>query len=282
MATEATHVAEMTRGNGSHSAQTMDRDYESVSSETATYSADTRDGMVITADELEYTQISGTKTEVPDHLEALAREWIESYRTAMADRLMMYSRRHAVEQSNHSQVATESGNVTVGPYVPFDVLSISPIEIPSLPHQQPNRIIPGGKLTLFLALLWHNPLVDIANGYAVPANIQVGGRTARLSFDNFNLTTGVPNNVSFNFGLPVPAPALVLFPFFTVTPAVTSPQLNLLNVTYDIVDATQPFSAFATWYADIDNDPPWFGGFPGSIGPGLQYDTENKWMVYPE
>ncbi len=283
MATEAKHVAEMTRGNGAHAMEIAERASSTLAPEAATPSIDVRENLVVTAEELGYEQVSGPKADVPEDLRALAHEWIESYRGYLADRLTAYMARHAAVQSNQQRdVSPEIGNVTVGTYVPFDVLSLSPIEIPSLPHQQPNKVIPGGKLTLFLALLWHNPLVSIPEGYAVAANIQVGGRTARLSFDNFNLTTGVPTSASFIFGLPTPAPALVLAGFFGFAPVVATPQLNLLNVTYDIVDATQPFSAFATWHADIDNEPSWFGGFPPSVGPGLQHDTENKWMVYPE
>lgn len=283
MATEAKHVAEMTRGNGAHAPEIAERAPGTLPTEAATPSIAVRENLVVTAKELGYEQVSGPKANVPEDLGALAEEWIENYRGYLADRLTLYRARHAAAQSNQQHdVSAEIGNVTVGTYVPFDVLSLSPIEVPSLPHQQPNKVIPGGKLTLFLALLWHNPLVSIPEGYAVPANIQVGGRTARLSFDNFNLTTGVPANTAFILGLPAPAPALVLFGFFAFAPIVASPQLNLLNVTYDIVDATQPFSAFATWHADIDNDPSWFGGFPPPVPPGLQHDTQNKWMVYPE
>ncbi|MCP4422706.1 MAG: hypothetical protein GY805_39360 [Chloroflexi bacterium] len=44
------------------------------------------------------------------------------------------------------------------------------------------------------------------------------------------------------------------FPTFFITPNVATSELFELNVTADILESPQPYTAFATWRANIDNE----------------------------
>jgi hypothetical protein len=159
---------------------------------------------------------------------------------------------------------------------------LSPFEVFKAPFEEPNKIIRAGNLVMLLAVMWTNPVSDVNNGFAVPANIQLGGRQARVSFDRLNLTTGVGGpSIVAQFVLPAPVPPIIFIPAFFFAPAVVTAELLEFNVTADIVDPVQPYAAFATWHLDIDADPSWFGGFPPNIPPQLQHDIPNRALVYP-
>jgi len=208
----------------------------------------------------------------------------------LADQAELYVQRQAEAQLKARRgIKPAVGEPTVGPYVAWDVLSLSPIELASfpLPANAPSRILRGTNfatvtICAFVAILWTNPTVDIPNGFAVPANIQLGGRTARVSFDQLNLTTATAGpNFTFIIPLPAPVPPLIVIPAFSITPNVTTPELFELNVTADILESPQPYSGFATWHANADNEPSWFGTFPPATAPQLLHDVQNRYMCYP-
>ncbi|NKQ37255.1 MAG: hypothetical protein HF973_16770 [Chloroflexi bacterium] len=245
---------------------------------------------VAKAVELSAIKTQGPQVDVPEAQMEGFNAWLDEYTLVLANQAERYVQRQTEAQMQERQTIKPAiGEPTVGPYVAWDVLSLSPIELLSfpLPANAPNKILRGTNganvtIAVFLAILWTNPVVDVANGFAVPPTIQLGGRTARVSFDQLNLTTATAGpNFTFNIPLPAPVPPLIVIPAFFITPTVTSPELFELNVTADIIESPQPYSAFATWHSDIDNEPSWFGNFPPPTGPQLQHDTQNRYMVYP-
>ena len=247
---------------------------------------------VVTAAELDAELTRGQKVDVPEDQMAEFNSWLDDYKAVLADQAETYVQRQAETKLKARRgIKPALGEPTVGPYVAWDVISLSPIELLSapLPANAPSRILRGTNLAtptaticVFLAILWTNPTVDVPNGFAVPANIQLGGRTARVSFDQLNLTTATAGpNFTFNISLPAPVPPLIVIPAFTVTPNVSTPQLFELNVTADIIESPQPYSAFATWHANLDNEPSWFGTFPPATPPQMLHDVQNRYMCYP-
>jgi hypothetical protein len=174
------------------------------------------------------------------------------------------------------------GEPTVGNYVGWDLLTISPIQFETLPPYRPNKIIASGELTLLLAVMFINPAVSVVDGFAIPANVQLGDRDFRVSFDQLNLTnaTAGPNfTIVGTFG-PAPVPPFILFPVFFIAPAVNTPELIEVNVTADILNLGQPYAAFATWHLDIDASPSFLGLPP--VSPQLEYDIPQRYMIYPK
>ncbi len=238
----------------------------------------------VTSMDLGATQTQGPSIEIPEEYKEDALNLMDEYKAFLKESAGLYVERHAAMKSNARRgLSPEIGQPTVGPYVAWDILTLSPIELGAAPAEQPNKIIRSGAPSLVLAVMWTNPTVDVPNGFAVPANIQLGGRQARVSFDRLNLTTGVGGPSSaLTFTLPSPVPPLILIPMFFLAPPVTNSELYELNVTADILDPTQPYAAFGTWHFDIDAEPSWFAGFPPSIPPQLQHDIPNRFMVYQQ
>lgn len=239
----------------------------------------------VTAEELGAKMTSGPAVTVPDDAMKAVQGWIGRYKTYLVERAKAYVKRQTISQERERRgLQPETGQPIVGPYVAWDVLMTSPIELTALPNQQPNKIVASGAITMLMALMWTNPTIDVAHGFAVPANIQLCGRTARVSFDQFNLNTAaVGPNITFVFPLPCPVPPLILIPAIFVTPAVANPQLVEVNVTADIMDPNQPYAAVASWHVDIDAEPPWFGGFPPGQPPArFHFDTPLRYLVYPQ
>jgi hypothetical protein len=50
-----------------------------------------------------------------------------------------------------------------------------------------------------------------------------------------------------------------------------------VNVTADIIESPQPYSAFATFHDDVDTEISIFG----NVGPERQHDAPNRYMIYP-
>jgi hypothetical protein len=149
------------------------------------------------------------------------------------------------------------GEPTVGTYVALDVLAFSPIQQITFPPYEPSRIIAAGEQAIIWALVFINPTVDVAQGFAVPATVQLGGRDMRVRLEQVNLSdvTDGPD-LTFAFTLPSPAPTLIWLPF-VLTPGDpgNDPDLFEANVTVDIVDPVQPYAAFATHHVSVDADP---------------------------
>jgi hypothetical protein len=175
----------------------------------------------------------------------------------------------------------EAGEVTVGPYVGLDVLAYSPIQWIGMPPYAPHKIIRGGEQAVIWALVFVNPAVDVLNGFAVPATVQLSGRGFRVRCDQIDLTN-VSNGPDFTFTgtFPSPAPSLTWIPFlFTAPDPGLNPRLMEANITVDITDMAQPWAAFSTWHFDFDSDPG-FLGFVPDVPPQLQHDIPMRYLIY--
>ena len=243
---------------------------------------------VVAAAELDpKLKATGPLAEVPPETMDRVQTWLSDYNAYLAESTGRYVERvaaanAAAQARKRRGLEPEVGEPTVGPYVAFDVLMISPIQLITPPvTYAPSRIVAGGELAFLLAYLWANPAADILNGFAVPANFQLGNRNVRVSFDQLNLTNATAGpNFTFVFNLgPAPIPPIIpiLVPF--ITPAVATPELIEVNVTADILDMGQPYAAFGTWQIDIDAEPPWWF-LPGTPSQ-LQHDIPMRYMVYP-
>lgn len=215
-------------------------------------------------------------TEVP----AGAEEWRRSAERALMAKVEKYvstmDARHRDGDDKQSL-----GEPTVGTYVALDVLSYSPIQSITFPPYEPSRIIAGGEDAVIWALVFINPTVDVAQGFAIPATVQLGGRTLRVRLEQVNLTN-VSNgpDQTFTLTLPAPAPSLIWVPFFfTVSDPGVNPALFEANVTVDIMDPVQPYAAFATHHVSVDADPG-FLGIPPEPGWQLLHDIPMRYLVY--
>jgi hypothetical protein len=174
-----------------------------------------------------------------------------------------------------------TGDPTTGFYVGFDVVATSPIQFGGPPPYQPSKVIAAGEQAFIIAVIFVNPTVNIPLGWAVPATVQLGGRTWRMTLDQGNLTTGgvLPQQVqTATFASPAPQFTTVIFPLATPNPG-PDPALIEANVTVDIVDPAQPYAAFATTFLDVDNDP----GFLGvPVSAGFRHELPNRYLIYSE
>jgi hypothetical protein len=234
--------------------------------------------VAVTAEELGAT-VQGSEADLTSEQLAGAQYWNESYKAKLTQQAEQY-----VQRLTSPNGARGIGEPTVGPYVAWDIVSISPIQLSGSPMlYRPNKIVASGELVMLQAVMWTNPIPDVTNGFAVPANLQLGLRHFRVSFDRLNLTTATaaPSiTITGAFG-PV-VPPLILFSVFFFAPPVATPQLVEVNVTADITDLAQPYAAFATHHFDVDTEPEWFASFPPSIPPQLQHDIPLRYMVYPK
>ena len=199
-----------------------------------------------------------------------------------AARLTERTERRLAELAGHTNGAQPIGQPTVGPYVAFDVVATSPIQFGGAPPYQPSKVVAAGEAAFIVAFIFVNPTVNIPLGWAVPASIQLGGRTWRMTLDQGNLTTGgvLPRQVvSTAFGSPAATVTPVIFSLATPNPG-PDPALIEANVTVDIVDPAQPYAAFATNFLDVDNDPG-FLGVPASAA-GFRHELPNRYLIYSE
>ncbi len=139
-----------------------------------------------------------------------------------------------------------TGDPTTGFYVGFDVVATSPIQFGGPPPYQPSKVIAAGEQAFIIAFIFVNPTVNIPLGWAIPATVQLGGRTWRMTLDQGNLTTGgiLPQQVqTATFTSPALTITPVVFSLATPNPG-PDPALIEANVTVDIVDPAQPYAAF--------------------------------------
>jgi hypothetical protein len=179
-------------------------------------------------------------------------------------------------------IAPRIGEPTVGPYVAFDVIMTSPWQFTGPPPYQPSKVIAAGESAYIFAYTWVNPTVDIPDGFAVPAAVQLNGRTWRLTLDLLNVTTGQTQSLP-QTGLVQPGASVqpgVGFAYFLLpTPDPGSdPAVMEANVTLDIVDPGQPYAAFATNFFDYDADPGYV--FVPPAVPGWRHEQPNRYIVY--
>jgi hypothetical protein len=175
-----------------------------------------------------------------------------------------------------------TGNAATGFYVGFDVVATSPIQFGGPPPYQPSKVIAAGEPAFIVALIFVNPTVNIPLGWAVPAAVQLGGRTWRMTLDQGNLTTGgvLPQQVvTAAFGSPAATLTQVIFSLATPNPG-PDPALIEANITVDIVDPAQPYAAFATNFLDVDDDPG-FLGVPATPA-GFRHELPNRYLIYSE
>ena len=213
----------------------------------------------------------------------VALERANKWANEQAARLTEQTERRLAELAGHSNGAgPRIGEPTVGPYVAFDVVVTSPIQFGGPPPYQPSKVIAAGEDAFIVAFIFVNPTVNIPLGWAVPATVQLGGRTWRMALDQGNLTTGgvLPRQVtSLAFASPAATVTTVVFKLDTPDPG-PDPALIEANVTVDIVDPAQPYAAFATNFFDIDNDPGVLGAPPAA--PGFRHELPNRYLIYSE
>jgi hypothetical protein len=213
-------------------------------------------------------------------LPAGAEEWRKGYEKVLVAKVEKYLAAMDERRMHARGNGQELGEVTVNNYVGLDVLSFSPIQAITLPPYEPSRIIAGGEQAVILAAVFINPAVDVANGFAVPATVQLGGRTIRIRFEQVDLTN-LTNGPDFTVQgvLPSPAPSLffVAFPFTAANPG-ANPALFEANVTVDIVDLAQPWAAFATHHVSLDADPAFLGIPPQP--PQLLHNIPMRYLTY--
>jgi hypothetical protein len=214
-------------------------------------------------------------------------EGAEAWRKAAEERLMgkvkayvdAMDERHRRAKGNGQ--AAELGEPTVGTYVALDVLSFSPIQKITYPPYEPSRIIADGEWAVIWALVFINPAVDVYQGFAIPATVQLGGRRLRVRLEQVNLSsvTNGPDQ-TFTVVLPAPAPSLIWVPFkFKADDPGINPALFEANVTVDIVDPVQPYAAFASHHVSVDADPG-FLYIPPKPGNQLLHNIPLRYLVY--
>jgi hypothetical protein len=184
----------------------------------------------------------------------------EAWREAAERKLMAKVEKYASEMDarhREGEDRQQLGEPTVGTYVALDVLAFSPIQQITFPPYEPSRIIAAGEEAIIYALVFINPTVDVGQGFAIPATVQLGGRRLRVRLEQVNLSDVADGpDQTFALTLPSPAPTFIWVPFL-LTPGDPgiNPDLFEANVTVDIVDPVQPYAAFATHHVSVDDDP---------------------------
>jgi hypothetical protein len=164
-------------------------------------------------------------------------------------------------------------------YEYWDIALFSPQQfiVPPFTYR-PQKIIAGGEFSILTAVLFINPGVPFGGG--IPATIYLGNRDFRVQLQNANVTT-MSAGPSFTFAGTFPSPAPVLS-FFSVGFVPPNPGVNThvmeLNATADVSDPIQPFAAWATQWADVENDPGW----PVPQSGGLRHLLPLRYLIYPK
>lgn len=242
-----------------------------------------------TAEELE-AKVEGETAVLTEREKTVAQRWLAKYRDeilATAKRQIQVEEEEITRQRSGATAGIGPAiGPTIGAYVSYDIMALSPIQLAGGPFR-PHKLVPSGHTMLLPALQWVNPRTDVAHGFAVPATTQISGRHMRVRYSHLNLTTG-DAGPNFNIdiaALPAPAPSFILFLVAMKAPVVTETQLFELNITSDIVGMAQPYAAFATWHYDVDADLPWLApappNFPPAVPPQLLHNMSMRYMVYP-
>jgi hypothetical protein len=230
---------------------------------------------VATAESLGLTM--DPQLEVPDWAHAQTR----TFQRKLVAKVEEYLAKMDAKLEQDEDDPAELGEVTSGPYVGLDVVSSSPRQQITLPPYNPSRIIAAGESAVITAVVFINPAVDVVNGFAIPANVQLANRPIRIRLEQIDLTNLV-NGPDFTASgvLPSPAPTLIFvdFPFVAADPGV-NPALFEANVTVDIGDPVQPWAAMATRHLSRDGDPG-FLGLPPEPPNQLLNNIPNPYLVY--
>lgn len=220
--------------------------------------------------------LAAAKSTPLDVAQQRAQQWAEAYLAKLKERTEARLIGRANEANGN--VKPLAGEVTSGNYDAFDVAMTSPLQPILLPPYEPGKVIAAGEPAFIVAFTWINPTVDVPDGFAVPASVQLSGRQWRLTLDLLNVTAGTTQRsvqtgiVSITggasahvFALPTPDPG-------------PDPAVMEANITYDIVDPGQPYAAFATDFYDVDNDPAFL--FVPPLPPGWRHELPNRYLVY--
>ncbi|MCO8274316.1 hypothetical protein M1L60_27320 [Actinoplanes sp. TRM 88003] len=191
-------------------------------------------------------------------------ELLERFKTGLQNR-------RDEEAEQRQALAQQLGQPRVGPYVAFDLYAFSPIQFGGPPPYQPSKIIAAGEWAVIYTVMFVNPQVDIANGFAVPPTTQLRGRRYRVTMEQVNLTNVTNGPDDFRPGRFVgPVSPFTLIPFWFRAPfPVRKPQFFEANLAVDIIDAGQPYAAFASTIIDVDSG-------------RVQENIPLRYLVYPE
>jgi hypothetical protein len=228
-----------------------------------------------------------------DQARALATQWANEQAARLTEQVQNYMAKKN-GQSN-GEVSPRIGGPTTydpfgNPYVAFDVVATSPITVAGPQLYPPSKIIAAGSLSFLVAFIWANPMSDSAAGWAVPANIQLGGLPWRMTVDLTDLTNGGVQNLALASTFPGPPQPITPVVFLLPTPDPgmgNDPSLMEANVTVYVDFPAKPYAAFATNFWDVDNDPgfpfaPYFPILP-TVPPetaGYRYDLPNRYLIY--
>ncbi len=227
-------------------------------------------------------QVTGSGlVELPRNLHGKVQSFMDDYKAYLEDRTELYAKRQAAEQMKLRRgAAIEAGEPTVGNYVAWDLLTIGPVQFIGPPPYRPHKIVASNEFAVVFVVLFVNPTVSVAEGFAIPATEQLGGRRFRIRGEQINLTNvsnGPDFTINGTFSSPAPVVSIFAFVIPPTDPGV-NPLLRELNVTADIRDLAQHYAAFSTNLLDIDAEPG-FLGVP-AVPPQLQHDIPLRYMIY--
>lgn len=231
-----------------------------------------------------------TATDVPV-LEASPKDKITRWAEDQMALLRAGTERRLAELVDQRREARAAGNgavagigdIIINQYVAFDIACTSPIQVEGLPPYRPGRVIAGGEDAFVVAFLFINPTPSVADGFAVPPAVQLAGRDFRVAAHEMNIsnvTVGTNIVGALQQGkFTTPAPTLSFF-IFQISPPDPGPDPKLfeINVTVDVDGFQQPYSAFATNFFDVDDDPGFL--FVPPTPPGFRHLDPNRYLVY--
>ena len=223
--------------------------------------------------------VPGRSSDVPKEIREKARTWLESYMAFLMSRVEWHNTEMAKwnERQRRDRPVAQLGEPTVGQYVYWDLLTISPIQFIGAPPFRPHKIIAAGEWAMLASILYINPAP--ANGHPSATTV-LGGRTLRIRFEQMDITN-VLNGPDFTFAGQLPPIAPVLTAFFVLFQAPdpgVNPRILDLTVTADITNFGQPFAAFQTNHFDIDADPGFLLVPPQP--PQFRNQTPLRYMIY--
>ena len=132
-----------------------------------------------------------TSAVTPEMALERATKWANDYAahlTERAEQRLAVLAGHANGNGMRPRIGEPTtGDPTTGFYVGFDVVATSPIQFGGPPPYQPSKVIAAGEQAFIIAFIFVNPTVNIPLGWAVPATVQLGGRTWRMTLDQGNL-----------------------------------------------------------------------------------------------
>ena len=211
-----------------------------------------------------------------DQARKFASDYADRIRQSATERL---SQLGSHQNGSSGAVQARIGEPTVGQYVAFDVAATSPLQFTGLPPYQPSKVIAAGEGAYLHVYAWVNPAASIADGFAVPPTVQLGGRQWRITLDLLNITDGTRKKLAATgtYGPVADSLTVATFPLPTPDPGPDAAVYEA-NVTLDIVDPAQPYAAFATSFYDYDSDPGFM--FVPPADPGWRHELPNRYLVY--